>query len=353
MLKINSTPVRTSRNFKINNIQIDEKNLPEKIGKFENIIIQNESKNIIIENKDKSDFKLSYGMGDILTNEVKNNANQRLKVIVKSKTNQNVSISFKQDKENKNLVDNIQIILNENTKSNITIKYESDETTKTYHNGIINVIAKAGATSNITIVNLLNKESSDFLTLQNNMEKNSKLNYCIIDLGGKNTITNYYSNIIGDMAENNLESIYLGKNEDVIDLNYIVELRGKKSKVNLDIQGALKDKAKKNFKGTIDFKTGAKKAVGSEQEDCMLLSDTAKAIALPMLLCSEEDVEGSHATSAGKIGEKELFYIMSRGFNIKEAMKLMVKAKFNKILENIKDEVLKEQILNEIDNRLE
>ena len=57
-----------------------------------------------------------------------------------------------------------------------------------------------------------------------------------------------------------------------------------------------------------------------------------------MLLCSEEEVEGNHSSSAGKIGEKELFYIMSRGFELKEAMKLMVRARFNKILENIKNE---------------
>ena len=54
-----------------------------------------------------------------------------------------------------------------------------------------------------------------------------------------------------------------------------------------------------------------------------------------------------------EIGEKELFYIMSRGFELKEAMKLMVRAKFNRIIENIKNEELKEEILNEIDNRLD
>ena len=119
------------------------------------------------------------------------------------------------------------------------------------------------------------------------------------------------------------------------------------------MQGALKDTAKKHFKGTIDFKKGCKKATGNENENCMLLSDTAKGIALPMLLCSEEEVEGNHATSAGRVGDKELFYIMSRGFNKKEAMKLMVKAKFNKILENIENEELKNEIEQEIDKRLE
>ena len=127
----------------------------------------------------------------------------------------------------------------------------------------------------------------------------------------------------------------------------------KKTNINIDVQGALKDKAKKNFKGTIDFKTGCKKAKGEENENCVLLSDTAKSIALPMLLCSEEDVEGAHSSSAGKIGNKELFYIMSRGFELKEAQKLLVRANFNRILDTIKDEELKDQILKEIDRRLD
>ena len=85
----------------------------------------------------------------------------------------------------------------------------------------------------------------------------------------------------------------------------------------------------------------------------MLLSDKAKSLALPMLLCSEEDVEGNHSSSSGKVGEKELFYIMSRGFNMKDAIKLLVRANFNKILENIKNEHLLNQIVEEIDKRLD
>jgi hypothetical protein len=72
-----------------------------------------------------------------------------------------------------------------------------------------------------------------------------------------------------------------------------------------------------------------------------------------MLLCSEEEVEGNHSSSAGKIENKELFYIMSRGFSLKEAQKLIVKAKFNKIIENIYDDGLKAKILEEIDKKLD
>lgn len=40
--------------------------------------------------------------------------------------------------------------------------------------------------------------------------------------------------------------------------------RGKQSFIDIDVQGALSGNAKKNFKGTIDFKKGCKKAKGNE-----------------------------------------------------------------------------------------
>ena len=86
---------------------------------------------------------------------------------------------------------------------------------------------------------------------------------------------------------------------------------------------------------------------------CVLLLHFFLYIALPMLLCTEEDVEGEHSTSSGKADEKELFYIMSRGLSKNEAIKLMVKAKFYDIIERIQEENLKTEVIEEIDRRLD
>ena len=351
-MKLNETPVRTSRNFNINNIKIEGVEIPEVIEEFNNVDIIRESENIEISSEIKN-TTLTYGLGDFLTELVNNKSNCRLKINIEDNKDSKNYIDFKFDDENKDLFENIEIESKENSKSTIIIKYETENEEKYLHNGIIKVIAKENSKLNVIIVNLMNTNSNNFIAIENTIEANAKVNYTIIDFGGKNSITNYYSNLVGEKADNNLNTIYLGKENQLFDLNYIGELRGEKSNIDIDVQGALKDLAKKHFKGTIDFKKGCKKATGNENEACMLLSDTAKSLALPMLLCSEEDVEGNHSSSAGKIGEKELFYIMSRGFELKEAMKLLVRAKFNKILENIKDEELKEQILNEIDKRLD
>ena len=351
MLKLNETPVRTAKNFKINNIKLEDNIIPRNVRGFENVDIINESSNIIIDNNVKF-TKLNYGLGKDLE-KLNNQANQNINIEINSKTNKNVYVNFEFDEDNLDLLDNIIITANENAKATVIIKYKSEANIKAFHNGIIRVNANDNSNIKVILVNLLNTESNNFIAIENTLQENAKVNYCIVDFGGKNSITNYYSNLIGNNSDNKLNTIYLGKDSQIFDLNYIGELRGEKSNINIEVQGALKDNAKKHFKGTIDFKKGCKKAAGNENEACMLLSENAKSLALPMLLCSEEDVEGNHSTSSGKIGEKELFYIMSRGFALKEAMKLMVRAKFNKILENIKDEELKEEILQEIDKRLD
>ena len=345
-LKVNDTPVRTARNFKINNIEV-ELEIPEKIAEFKNVEIIND-KSII--DSEVSNPPLIYGTGKILEELNYETANSKIRIQTSIKK-EDIKIRYNFDDNNVNLINQIEIIANGDT--NVIIEYKSQTSLKCLHNGIIRTIVNENAKLNVTIVNLLNEESDNFEAIENRLEKNSKVNYTIIDIGGKTSVSNYYSNIIGENADNDLKSIYLGIGEQRKDINYIAELRGTKTNIDIDVQGALKDEAKKNFKGTIDFKKGSKKAKGNENEYCMLLSDKAKSIALPMLLCTEEDVEGNHSTASGKVDEKQLFYIMTRGISYKEAVKLIVKSKFNKIIERISDEELKDEILSEIDKRLD
>ncbi len=352
MIELNETPIRTSRNFNMNNIKLENICVPDKIEKFENVTIMGENSKIKIEDK-CSILNLNYGLSDFFTNQVKENCNQKICLRIDSKTEKEVRLYFDFNEKNLILMEDIEIIAGENARATVVIKYESDNDFDCFHNGILRLYAKKGAKINIIFMNLMNLKSHHFMAIENTLEENAKINCCMIDLGGKNSITNLYSNLAGDSCENTINTIYLGKENQLFDLNYIGELRGKKSNIEIEVQGALKDTAKKHFKGTIDFKKGSQKAKGNENESCMLLSDTAKSLALPMLLCSEEDVEGNHSSSAGKIDEKELFYMMSRGFEIKDAMKLMVRARFNKILSQIKDESLRAFIFRKIDEKLD
>ena len=71
-----------------------------------------------------------------------------------------------------------------------------------------------------------------------------------------------------------------------------------------------------------------------------------------MLLCHEEDVEGAHGVSSGKLDEYKIFYIMTKGISYEDARKLIVKANFNEIISLIESEDLKNEINNRVDKLL-
>ena len=55
-----------------------------------------------------------------------------------------------------------------------------------------------------------------------------------------------------------------------------------------------------------------------------MLDNESKAMTLPSMDVHENQVEISHEAVVGKIGEEDLFYLMSRGLSESEATKLIV-----------------------------
>lgn len=74
-LKLNETPVRTAKNFRINNIKLENIEVPEVIPLFENVTIIGDTSKMNIEqnadNADNTDTNLVYGLSEELTNQVK------------------------------------------------------------------------------------------------------------------------------------------------------------------------------------------------------------------------------------------------------------------------------------------
>lgn len=353
---INKTPVRTCVHFGINDIVLDDFTIPKEITKFDSVTIKNESAEIKT-NADKKNTSLTYGVDKLLEEQAIGQSNQSIKIVLNQKNQKDVEVDFDFHEKDHCLVDYIDILAEEGSKGTIILKYKSQDNEESlyedYHNGICRIEAKKNSEVKVIVVNLLNGKSRNFISIESNVEEAAKVDIISVDFGGRSSVTNYYMNLAQNNSEGSMYSIYLGKENQKIDMNYIVHLYGKKSDVDIEVQGALKDQAIKSFKGTIDFKTGAKKAKGNENEFCMLLSDKARSKALPMLLCTEDDVEGNHSSASGKVDAKELFYLMSRGFSQKEAMKLIVKAKFSHIIDRIDQEELKEEVLAEIDKRLD
>ncbi|MBR6102347.1 MAG: SufD family Fe-S cluster assembly protein [Ruminococcus sp.] len=131
---------------------------------------------------------------------------------------------------------------------------------------------------------------------------------------------------------------------DRLDLNLIAEHRGRKTTSEIHLGTVLSGTASKIFKGTIDFKNGASGAKGSEQEEALLLGNCVRNRTVPVILCSEEDVEGSHGATVGRLDEKHIFYLRSRGICEEKIYELMARSKLMRAVSKIEDEPTKARI---------
>lgn len=79
-----------------------------------------------------------------------------------------------------------------------------------------------------------------------------------------------------------------------------------------------------SYRGLVQINKGAIKSKSSVRCDGLMLDNKSKAMTLPSMDVHENDVEVSHEAAVGKVGEEDLFYLMSRGLPESEAIKLIV-----------------------------
>ena len=335
-MKLNELRLKTTNGFKVNSLDIDldlyELNT-DKLYEVNGIEVSQSIKNSSI----TSNIGLTYSKYLELTISVDKVYDDPILV----------NYSFSNDNY---LVSKVIINFENNSKADLIFNYKSTDTNKHFNYLVEEINAKEYSTGTITYINNLNSISTNIMSFNDTVLENSSITHNLIDIGGNIRIYNSDLNSSNYNSQNYFNNMYLGKDNDIIDINYDMKNIGKSSINNLKVEGALKDNSKKVFRGIIDFVEGSTKSTGIENENCILLSDTCVSRSVPILLCHEEDVIGAHGESTGKINEDKLFYLMSRGMSKEESTKLIVLSNFNSIINEIKDEYLKEEIFNRVEN---
>ena len=337
---LNKLPVKTTNNFKINDLEI-ELDIPKLNNNNEYEIT--DIKDIIITRKIVNK-KLTTKVG------LEFNKYLDIKIVIpKNKViDDTIYINYNFSK-NDVLISKITFDYLENSSCNFVINYNSSDD-NSHFNHLYEVVNMGdNSIGDITIINTMNNNSYNFMSVASINNSNSNLTHNIIDLSGKVRVYNVFSDL-KYKAINNLNNLYIGKDDSIIDMNYYLKNTKECSKNIMRIEGSISDNCIKNFRGTIDFIKGCSNSVGEESENCVLLSNNCRSRSLPQLLCGEENVVGSHGVSSGKVDLDKLFYIMSRGLTRKESEKLILIANFNNILNLIPDSNVRDNIINKLDS---
>src|SRR5262249_632471 len=85
-----------------------------------------------------------------------------------------------------------------------------------------------------------------------------------------------------------------------------------------------KGTGRSSYRGLLKVNKGATNLKSNVRSDPLLLAESSRTDTYPYIEIEEEDVEIGHEATVSKVGEEQLFYLMSRGLSEAEAYSMIV-----------------------------
>ena len=165
--------------------------------------------------------------------------------------------------------------------------------------------------------------------------KNATVDMSSITLGGKTAVMKPRVYLEGENSRGVLRSVSLVNKDRIVISGGYIENKMPKTSSELLNRGVVMDEGKEFFKGEIFVRKTAKGAKGHMECNTILIGDKAYSEAIPVLKTELDDVELSHEATLGKIGEDQLIYLESMGFDEEQAYSLIVNGFFNPIIKDL------------------
>lgn len=164
---------------------------------------------------------------------------------------------------------------------------------------------------------------------------------------GNGFIINSFENIINAQNSNYELNGLIKLFDDANTSNLIKTIHNEKSSIsNINYKHTLKDSSKAVFKAKSIVNETALFSKAFQNCNTILLSDDATIFAQPHLEIFIDELEASHGTTTGSLDKEQLLYLQSRGISKDKAYEMLLSAFENKIVDNIKDTIIKEFVQN-------
>ena len=203
---------------------------------------------------------------------------------------------------------------------------------------VTKVLVKDRARVKLVEVYRAGEDSRVFTDIGATVGEDGQFELVQVFLGAKNVNAGCEVALKGNRADFTEYTAYDAPAGSKYDFNYVARHFGKDTTADMHANGVMHEKAEKTMRQTIDFLRGCAGSKGAEREEVLLLDDDMVNKTVPLILCKEEDVEGEHGASIGKLSEEVLFYLRTRGLSDEEIYRLMASGRLMSIVSKIGDE---------------
>lgn len=139
----------------------------------------------------------------------------------------------------------------------------------------------------------------------------------------------YIFELVAPRIEVNISSTMQAKGQDDLEMEILVHHQAPQIKAQTTLRAVGFDQSKISLKAKILIDPDCQKTESFLTERVLLVSEKARALAIPDLEILTDDVRCSHAASITKIPEDQIFYLTSRGLNRRAAEEMIVKGFLN------------------------
>ena len=139
----------------------------------------------------------------------------------------------------------------------------------------------------------------------------------------------------GEGADCQLRGGYMARGSQHVDNTTVIDHAVPHCESREVYKGVLDDTARGVFQGKIIVQKDAQKTDGHQLNRTLLLSAKAEIDTKPELEIYADDVKCSHGATAGEPEADQLFYLRSRGLDLRSARKLIVEGFMGELLEEV------------------
>jgi len=248
----------------------------------------------------------------------------------------------------------ILVILEENSFINLIEEINSEESSDLLTNVVLEMYLAKDSRLNYLNFQSHGKETVHHLFQRAVLDERAELTNLIIALGGKTSKADLGTNLKGERSSVSIFGIVVGDETQRFDHHTTIVHNAPHTCSNLDFRVALKDKARSAFTGNLKIANNAIKSDAHQENRNLLLSSKAKAESIPELEILTSDVERcNHGVTVGQVDKDQIFYLMSRGMNYKEAERLIIEGFLAPTISRVPEEHLKEEIVVRVNKKLE
>ena len=192
------------------------------------------------------------------------------------------------------------------------------------HSAVVEIIVKRGARVRYTTVQNWSKNVYNLVTKRAYVYEDATMEWVDGNLGSKLTMKYPSVYLLGRGARGDVLSIAFagdGQHQDAGGK----AVHGAPDTCSTIISKSIsKERGRTSYRGLVQIPRGMTGCKSSVVCDALLLDDSSRSDTYPTMDIREADVSISHEASVGKIGEEQLFYLMSRGIPDQESRSLIV-----------------------------